>query len=523
MFLDRLRVMHTLDRKHFLWLVVLLTIWAMYGLTGRDVWKPDEALVLAGLLDWRDHAWLFQHASAPLYSLLANLTAALPDTGLEYQDGARLASGLFALLAFLFTGLAARSLFGPGHELAAVLALMGCLGLMLRAHALLPETAMLMAYALLLLGLIEAREHPLGGTLALSGALVFLALSRGWIDLAAGWLIVLATMLSREWRTRSMALSLALASAVAMLVVLALQWAYASPGVTWLGMSGGFLRGLRQSGDVLSDLSWVAWPVWPLAIWAVWHDHRRLGREFTLHPMLAATCVLLLLAHWPAYSREGGLVVLLAPLSLLAAKGIASLKRGASQALYWFGVLTFVFFALVFWLYYMAIDMGWPAKAAAHMARLTPNYVPGEVGTVHLLIAGAATLFWLVAIPLFPRAKVRPVLVWATGMIFAWILMFTLFRGWADAGWGYRPMIHDMARHLPPSACLRARVDADVDTMLRYHLPRQYRSAGECDYWLVAGEAEAMQLAGKPMRLLWNGARPRYKRDRFALYAVTRD
>ncbi len=102
--------MHTLDRKQFLWLIVLLTIWAMYGLTGRDAWKPDEALVLAGLLDWRDHAWLFQHASAPLYSLLANLTATLPDLGLDYRYGAHLASTGFALLTFLFTGLAARSL-----------------------------------------------------------------------------------------------------------------------------------------------------------------------------------------------------------------------------------------------------------------------------------------------------------------------------------------------------------------------------------------------------------------------------
>jgi hypothetical protein len=515
--------MHALGRKQFLWLALLLTVWALFGLVGRDAWKPDEARVLGGLLDWRDHAWLFQSASAPLFSLVADLTASLPGSGLDYQDGARLASGLFALIAFLCTGLAARALFGPGHEAAAVLSLMGCLGLMLRAHALLPETAMLMAYALLLLGLVEARESYLRGGALLSAAFICLALARGWIDVAAGLLIVLATLLSGEWRTRAMAPALALALVVALSTVLGLDQALGAPGRSWLDMSLGFITTPRQPGTLLTDLAWVAWPVWPLALWAIWHDHRRLDREFTLYPMLAAIVVLFFFAHFSAYSREGGLVGLLVPLSLLSAKGMASLKRGAAQAMYWFGVLTFIFFGLVFWLYYTAIDWGWPVKAAARMAKLTPNYVPGDVGVPALALAGAATVLWLIAIPLFPRAKVRPVLVWATGMTFAWVLMFTLFRGWADAGWGYAPMIRDMATRLPAQACLRARVGDDVAAMLRYHLPGAYRDKGACDYWLIAGDAEDMTLDGKPMRLLWSGARPRYKRDIHSLYGVVHD
>lgn len=510
--------MHPLDRKQFLWLSLLLVVWALYGLTGRDAWKADEAVVLGAVLDWREHLGFFREASAPLHVLVSGFFADALGAWLDPQDGARVASGLFALLAFLFTGLAARSLFGPGHEAAAVLALMGCLGLMLRAHALLPESAMLMGYALLLLGLTEARDHFGRGALLLASAFVCLGLLRGWVDLAAGLLIVLATMLSSEWRTRDLRKALPAAAAVAALILAAL-WLFQGSGVdSWWRMSLRFIDEPRQSGVLLADLAWFAWPVWPLAIWAIWHDHRRLAREFTLHPVLVATLILFLWAHWPAYTREGGLVALLVPLSLLAAKGMASLKRGAAQALYWFGVLTFLFFALVFWIYYFAIDWGWPPRAAAHMAKLTPDYAAGSVGYATLAAALLVTLLWLVAIPLFPRAKVRPVLVWATGMTLTWILMFSLFRGWADAGWGYRPMLRAMSAHLPKQACLRAEVEPDVAAMLRYHLPDRYRAKGECAYWLVAGEPDFLVLDDKPLHPLWSGARPRKKSDVHSLY-----
>jgi hypothetical protein len=515
--------MHPLTRRQLLWLGLLLAVWTFYGLTGRDAWKSDEAVALGSLLDWRAHGALFASDSAPLYTLAAHLAAELLSPWFDPQDAARIATGLFSLLAFLFTGLAARSIFGPGHEAAAVLALLGCLGLMLRAHALLPESAMLMGYSLLLLGIAEARENFLRGALALSASFVCLALYRGWVDLSAGLLIVLVTLLSREWRTRSLRQAMLAASLVAIVAVLLLDSLFGTRENSWWQLSHDFLRNLRRTGSLLADAAWVAWPVWPLALWAVWHDHRRLGREFTLHPLLAAAGVLLIWAHWPAYTREGGLVVLLAPLSLLAARGLVSLKRGAAQALYWFGVLTFVFFALVFWVYYLAIDWGWPGKIATHMTWLTPGYAAGSVTLSGVLAAALATGLWLAALPLFPRAKVRPVLVWATGIVFSWILMFSLFHHWADAGWGYRPMLRSMAQQLPDDACLRAQAGPDVIAMLRYALPAHYRAEGACDYWLIAGEPASMALDGQPMRLLWSGARPRDKRGVLSLYHLARN
>ncbi len=515
--------MHALDRKQLLWLAGLLLLWSLYGLTGHDAWKPYEARVLGGLLDWQAQGALFQEASPPLYSLAVSLVATFSGGALELQDAARVATGLFSLLAFLCTGLAARALFGPGHEAAAVLSLMGCLGLMLRAHALLPETATLLAYALLLLALVEARERALRGGLLLAAAFACLALLRGWADLAAGLVIVLATLLSWEWRRPPLLRALLLGLALSGLLLAGLSWQAAGQGSGWLGMSGAFLVRPRHPGSVLEDLSWIAWPVWPLALWSIWYDARRLRREFVLHPLLLAVVILYAWAHVQAYSREGGLVALLVPLSLLAARALPSLKRGAAQAMYWFGVLTFSFFAIAFWFYYLALDWGWPVRAAAHLARLTPQYTPGAIGPAAWFVAGAATLLWLVAIPLFPRAKVRPVLVWATGMTVTWVTLYSLFHAWGDAGWGYRATLRDMVRHLPAQACLRVAGQDDVAAMARYYLPERYRAEGTCDYWLVAGRPTALRLDGHPMQHLWTGARPRAKQDVFSLYAVARN
>src|SRR5512134_1379929 len=131
--------MQSLTRTQQVWLAVFLTAWCFIGLTGRDAWKPEEALALAPLLDWLALGGLPAASPFPLHTLLSGLTAWLTQPWLDIQDGARLASGLLTLAALGLTGLAARTLYGPGYNATAMLALLGCFGLMLRAHALLPE------------------------------------------------------------------------------------------------------------------------------------------------------------------------------------------------------------------------------------------------------------------------------------------------------------------------------------------------------------------------------------------------
>ncbi|HEX8979644.1 MAG TPA: hypothetical protein VF811_08035 [Parasulfuritortus sp.] len=509
--------LHAPSRSEKFWLLVFLAVWCFFGLTGRDAWKPEEAMALRPVLDWLEHGGLAAGSPSPFHTLIAGLFAWLSQPWLDAQDGARLASGGLTLGALVFTAMAARNLFGPGYGAAAALALMGSFGLMLRAHALLPETALLMGYAWLLYGISQARENPRRGAAGIAVAGLVLALSRGLPDLVATLLIVLLPLLSRDWRSRNYRRSLLLG--LAGLTVLLAAWLAAlhlsgdHAVDTWWREFTSRLKPDQTPASLLNQLSWFTWPVWPLALWTIWHEHRRLGRESSLHPVLGALLITFVLGLWPSHSG-GSSLPLLIPLSLLAAHGVDTLKRGEAQGFYWFGVLCFMFFALAFWIYFAALEWGMPYQIASHLKHMTPLYRAGHVGPGMILGAAAATLLWLVAIPLFPRAKVRPVLVWATGMALTWFLLIMLFRPWAEAGWGYRPLIDDMARHLPANACLRAEVDPAMATMLRLHLGERYHLKGECAYWLTTRSKPELH---EPMREVWNGYRPR---DRYKHYRL---
>ena len=506
--------------RHLVLLSALLIFWALYGMVGRDAWQGDEALVLADLLDWQAHGGLPVEAISPLYTLVTGLGSQLLAPWFGLQDGARLSSGLFALASLLLTGLAAREFFGRGHGVVAALALMGSFGLLLRAHALLPGIALLAGHALLIYGVALARHRARMGAAAIGIALAAVLLLRGIPDLLAGLLVACLPLWSREWRSRAYHRALAWApipfaiALAAWLGVLALQGTD-SLGLWWQQATSDLLP-TRNPAALLNLLSWFAWPLWPLALWTVWHEHRRLVRVPELHPIIIAAAVLAGLALWPSHSLHGGALPILVPLALLATHGIESMRRGAAQSFYWFGVLCFFFFLLAFWLYFAAIQWGWPTQIAAHMARLAPTYPFGSVSDHAVLIAAFTSLVWLAAVPLFPRAKVRPILVWATGMVLTWTLLMSLFRPWAEENWGYQPVIARMSAHLPAQGCLRVDADAAMTVMLRYHLGERVMTAGECGYWLVSGqEPQVLQSRGSEV---WSGHRPRSKDTVYRLY-----
>ncbi len=510
--------MHALtSRKTFL-LFALMAIWAFYGLTGRDAWKAEEAIALGDILDWLDHGQAYARA-VPLHTLLGGLSAQALSPWLDIQDAARLTSGLFTLVALTCTGLAAHALFGPGFGPAAILLLMGAFGLMLRAHALLPDSLQLAVYALLFYAAALARKRARPAAALIAVALFALALLDGLSDLTLGLLILLLPMSSRDWRERSykQALAMGIGAGLA-LVAVYLGWlASQDSQAVWLAGHG--LAGLvpvNNPSRLLSLLAWAAWPVWPLALWAVWHEHKRLSRASDLHLPLAGTAVLFYAALTSGFTRDGSALPLLAPLSLLAAYAIGHLRRGAAQAFYWFGVLCFLFFVAIFWLHFAALEWGWPPRLAERLARMTPDYRSGTIGGFSLGLAIVATFTWLIAIPFFPRAKLRPALVWATGMTMTWLLFMALFRPWGEAGWAWKPVLADLDRQLPATACMQTEVAADTAVMLRYHLPQ--RLGPQCDYLLVQGRHDEAAAPGSNYEFVWLGQRPREKDQTLRLY-----
>ncbi|MCP5278476.1 MAG: hypothetical protein H6935_08955 [Thiobacillus sp.] len=510
------------------WLVVLAAFWAFFGLTGRGAWQAEEALALGDVLDQLQTGRSLWATPAPLYTLVASLLARWTPFGLDIQDSARLASGVFILIGLTAIGLAARRLLGRGYGAAATLALMGGFGLLLRAHAFIPETALLAAWAMMLWGLGWSHARPKAGGVIMGLSLAALTLGlRGMPDLVAGLAVMLLPLAFRPWRERPyrQALMLALGLGGGLIVAGLALITSSGQGAAWLEWHGiGRFAPNLPVTRLFSELAWFAWPLWPLALAAVWHDHRRLGRSRELHLPLVVLAVLALAALMPAWSRLGGLLPLLLPLALLAAQALAHLRRGAAQAFYWFGVLCFLFFALAFWVYFAAIEWGIPAKLAAHVAKLTPLYAQGSVDSSAIWLAAVTTLVWLVAIPLFPRAQTRPVLVWSTGMLLVWVLLAALFRPWAEAGWGYRPLVEEIARRVPAADCMETRVDPAMDAMVRYHLADRLQAppTAGCAWRLSLeprrkGDVVQVPPDTSALRVVWEGARPRYKNQVYRL------
>src|SRR5258708_19748049 len=122
----------------------LIGAWMLFGLFGRDPWKPDEAytfgivnhIVQTG--DWvvprlagepfMEKPPLFFFTSATFVELLGDV--------LSPPDAARLATAFYVGLTLLFAGLAASTLYGRARALPCVVILIGCIASLHPPHLL---------------------------------------------------------------------------------------------------------------------------------------------------------------------------------------------------------------------------------------------------------------------------------------------------------------------------------------------------------------------------------------------------
>ena len=149
-------------------MIALCALWTLLGLVGHDPWKSDEAYnfgLVYSILQGSD--WVIPMLAGepfmekpPLYYLTSAALAKLFSGWLPLHDGARLASGFYMGLALIFTGLTARELWGKGYGRISVLIMIACLGLVVRTHQIITDTALLAGVALALYGLALAPRRP---------------------------------------------------------------------------------------------------------------------------------------------------------------------------------------------------------------------------------------------------------------------------------------------------------------------------------------------------------------------------
>lgn len=522
-------------------LALLSAIWILTGIIGHDPWKPDEAYSF-GLINHilQSGDWLVPTLAGepymdkpPLFYITAALFAKLFSPILSLHDGARLASAFYVALTLLFTGLAGRDLFGKYRGWSAVIILIGCLGLLIRAHLLSTDLALLAGTAMMIYGYSLALRFRRRAGIFIGIGLGLGFMSKGFIAPVLFLLISGGLLLFRNWRNRPylQALGIALLCALPWLAIwpwllyqhspqLFAEWAWDHNIGRWLNYAQHDFG--SDAWYYVQSLPWLAWPAWPLAAWAVWKERRNLRYEPPYQLLLLTFCVMLLTLSLVPNIEEVFALPMLLPLALLATAALPSLRRGAANALDWFGIMTFGLLAIAMW-------WGWAGLLLDNNAKIThwlKDYQPGFEPVFQpapFWIAVCATVMWIVLVWRVGRSIRRSVVNWAGGVTLIWVLAMTLWLPWLESGKSYRGMISSMKHALPAKYnCIAGDHLGDSQrAMLEYFgdITTSRKARSKCQFLLVQGDVTAKPVEEEiGWDKVWEGARTGDKHERFRLY-----
>ena len=528
-------------------LALIALAFALPGLAGHDLWKTHDAIGLGIVHDMATSGsplvpriagtpWLFD---PPLYHWLAAGFGSALQFLTEFHSAARLVSGVLVLAAFWLIYAAARD-GAAEHEdrrtsgAAAMLVLLGSVGLMVHAHEALPELACLAALCGALAVLPHAARRPLPAGLLFGAALGCAALSAIWIAAASVLAaVLLAHLVAPEWRTRSGLIFAG--SSLVMTFLLAASWplvlAWRAPDAYALWR----IAAWQPIGDPLANLryfvttgSWFAFPGWLLAAWAGWSLRRRWREPRLFVPALASVLMLAGVAYWGP-PQDVNLIPLLAPLALLAYQGALGLRRGAAGALDWFGVLGFGFFAALVWLGWFAMLTGVPERIATNFSKTAPAFAL-EFKLLPVLLALALTLGWLYLVFFTTRSPMRSVLRWASGIVLLWGMFAMLWMPWADYQKSYRSVALQLRSKIPVGAgCMvQKSLGVSQSAALDYHAgirarPFDIVRPNACPLMLVQGNPQhEYDGPGAGWVKLADVGRPGDRSERYRLYRLQR-
>jgi 4-amino-4-deoxy-L-arabinose transferase-like glycosyltransferase len=523
-------------------LALMALAFVLPGLAGHDLWKSHDAIGLGIVHEMARSGDLAVPRVAgvpwlndpPLYHWVALGFGKAASLFLEFQAAARLASGAFMLAAFWLIYRAARDWIAMEERRtagsAAMLLLLGSIGLMVHAHEAVPELATLAALCGAFAALPWAATRPASAGAAFGAALGAGLLSSSWIGPAALYgAVLIAHFACPAWRTPRAPLFLGLAAVVAL--ALGALWpgalAARSPELLaqWRELAfepqESFGASLRY---LVNATGWFAWPAWPLALWTLWSQRRRWREPQLLVPLAAFVLMLAGLAAW-GQAQSVTLIPVLAPLVMLAVPGLPSLRRGAAAALDWFGLVTFAFFGGLVWLGYFAMMTGLPQRVAKNFTRNAPGFVP-EFNPFYFLLALALTSLWIYLMFFTAWSPTRSVARWAAGIVLLWGTFAALWMPWADYQKSYRSVALQLRSRIPvDTPCIAQRglglpqaasLDYYADIRTR---PFDFGRPRECPLLLVQGNPQhEFDAPGGGWTKLADVGRPGDRGERFRLY-----
>lgn len=538
------------------WLLLpLAAAWIIPGLFGHEPWKPDEGYTIGlvkHVVDTGD--WIVPNLTGqpfmekpPVFYITAALLGRLLSPWLmPLHQAMALAAAFYMAATFLFTFLSGREIGGTRTGAAATLALMGCIGLVYRAHSAITDTALWAGFAVAVYGMLLAGRRLTAGAFwfGTGTGLAFMAkglLGPGFIGLAT----LLLPIFCPEWRGRRFLalLALSLAFCLPWLIVWPLALYLESPGLFrqwfWNNNIGRFLgprHGFRQLAQnrghlkYLSSFPWFCLPLWPPAIMVFAQNGRRALRDpFIVFPALVFLVGFSVLSV-ASGQRDLYLIPLLAPLALLAARGLGDLPAWLNRA---FRVVPAAVAAVLLaglW----GVWLVWRLGLSQTLDGAFESYAPGfreHAGAAAVLAAALYTAVW--ALMLFADGRFRREWdwVWALCLTAIWGTAMLLYLPVIDHVKGYHPTFAAMAAHLPAGQPVRIdsyRLGESQRAVLDYYFGIQTRRIGrtpeerEGDYFLVQDilKDADRQLVPEAERWepVWEGTRPGDIGEWYVLY-----
>jgi hypothetical protein len=522
-------------------LLLLCAAYVLPGFWGRSLWKAQDIEAFGYMLQLAQPAageaisWLKPTLLGSTDSNLAllpywlgaafirlapagfeDLFARLPFIGMLIATLTATWYAVYALtrhpaaqpVAFAFGGEAKPADYARAMADGGLLALLACLGLARLAHETTPALSQLCFGALLFFGLATWARHRIQSAAAVAIGMLGLTLSGAptlalWLGI--GGSVICASAQADPAQRRLSMLDLGL---MALIGLLCITTAGALDLWRWR-----VVPHTMVDVHILAKLiAWFTWPAWPLALWALWRWRGQLSQGWR-YPHLGLPLWFVLVtvgATWFTGLSDRALLSSLPAIAALAALALPTLKRSLGALIDWFTLLFFSVCALTIWVVWVAMQTGTPARPAANVARLAPEFIPSfSVGA--FAVALTATVAWAALVKWrtgYHRAAIWKSLVLpAGGAVLCWLLLTTLWLPLLDYARSYAPLVQKITRTTGPTACLQyAGISKAQGAALMYHAPARLvpmQTPQPGCAWLVIDNANRSLLSAKIKSLGW--------------------
>jgi 4-amino-4-deoxy-L-arabinose transferase-like glycosyltransferase len=508
-------------------LILLCAIWLCVGLVGHSPWKPFEsqsASIIQNLINhpflsldsWTNGYWIAPTSAGhpfletpPLFYWAATGFAHLLSPLLPTHDAARLSVGLWMLLTLIMTGLSGRELWNLGVGRQTNFIFIGCLGLVVSAHTMMPAVAALSGITMAFYALALAMRKPMRAMWLLCTGLLVAFLSGGvvptlMIVLSVSCLLLLPSIRQQKVASRAMIIG----------TILALPGIY-----LWCWLCQQWAPGLWHAW-------WeTQWQVqWPFAMWGIWRFRHSVLTTYRFQLGLIFFGIAFILIGFLSDRSEVSALPLLVPLTVLAAGSIETLKRGAAGALNWFGLILFGILIAIAWIGWWAMLNGTPVRFYQRLSYLSGlQTIPFSL--LYGAIAVAVTLIWLSIVLRSKHSNRSSATNWAIGMTCAWTVFMSLWLPMIEAARTYQPLFEDLRKHLPAHYnCIHAQnigaSQADLlhyhaGIRLNYHIPS---NPTHCNLYLIEDQpGKRHALPGEGWQVIWEGEQTRQNKESFRL------